>query len=97
MTHAQVTTGRYRQVAGWTSLAAGAVLLALLFNAGVTNGTAGVEQAAPTAELSSLATAALADGDDVRARFLLTQATANAAYGQYGIREGTSRNFGVDP
>jgi hypothetical protein len=97
MTHAQVTTGRYRQVAGWTSLAAGAVLLASLFNAVVTDGTAGVEQAAPAAELSSVATAALADGDDVRARFLLMQATANAAYRQYGIREGTSRNFGVDP
>jgi hypothetical protein len=58
------------EVLGWSSLVAGALMSASLLNAGVTNGTGGVVHAAPTRILSSPATAALADGDDVRARFL---------------------------
>jgi hypothetical protein len=41
-----VTTGTCRQVAGWSSLITAALLLALLFNAAVTNGTGGAEQMA---------------------------------------------------
>jgi len=75
MTQAQLTTGRYRQVAGWSSLVVGAHLLASLFNAGVTNGTEDViEQTAPTRILPS---PALADGDDVPARFLINALEAN--------------------
>jgi hypothetical protein len=48
MAQAQVTTGRCRQVAGWSSLIAAALLLASLFNAGVTSGSGGIEQTAPT-------------------------------------------------
>ncbi len=78
MAHAQVITGRCCQVMGWSSLLATALLLACLLNAGVTNGTPGVVQAAPTRILPSPATAALADGDDVRARFLATARDATA-------------------
>ena len=39
--HARMTARTVRQVAGWSGLLAGAVLLASLLNAGVTNGTGG--------------------------------------------------------
>jgi hypothetical protein len=93
MAQPQVTTGRCWQVAGWSSLIVGALLLAALFNAGVTNGTGAVRQTPPTVAVPaqvaltahseqsgihegtnrqlSPATAALADGDDVRARLLV--------------------------
>ena len=77
MAQAQVTTRRRRQVLGWSSLIASALLLASLLNAGVTNGTGQVVQAAPTRVLPSPSTAALADGDEVRAPLLANAPEAN--------------------
>ena len=57
MTHVRVMTWRYRQVAGWGSLIASALLFASLLDAGVTNGTGGGVQAVPTDTHSSAATA----------------------------------------
>ncbi len=65
MTQVRITTRTYRQIAAWSGLTAVALLMASLLNAGVTTGS-GVVQAAPTRMFSSPATAALADGDDVR-------------------------------
>jgi hypothetical protein len=92
MAHAQVATGQYRQMAGWSGLLVSGLLLAWLFNAGVINATGGVRQIPPTVTVPaqvvlnahyeqsgihegtnrqlSPATAALADGDDVRAGVL---------------------------
>jgi hypothetical protein len=64
------TTRRRWHLLGWSSPIAGALLLGLLLDAGVTNGTGEVVQAVPPRILESPATAALLDGDDVRARFL---------------------------
>jgi hypothetical protein len=80
-------------MAGWSGLLVGALLLAWLFNAGVTNSTGAVGQTPPNVTVPaqvaltahyeqsgihegtnrqlSPATAALADGDDVRARLLV--------------------------
>jgi len=69
MTQVRMTTRTYQQIAGWSSLTAVALLMASLLNVAVTTGS-GAVQAAPTRTFSSPATAALADGDDVRARFL---------------------------
>jgi hypothetical protein len=74
MTHVRLMTWRYRQVAGWGSLIASALLFASLLDAGVTNGTGGVVQAVPTDTHSSAATPALTDSNDVVARFLSTDA-----------------------
>jgi hypothetical protein len=100
MVPACVTTGRCCQVAGWGGLIAGALLLASLFDAGVTNGTRGVEQTftdmlpaagtfdAPYVQSGihedtnghlSPATAALAGGEDLRARLLADPPAANCA------------------
>ena len=84
MTQARVMTRRYRQVAGWSSLIASALILASLLDAGVTNGTVGVVQAVPTDTLSSAATPALADSNNVGARFLsdAPEASCEVAAGQ---------------
>lgn len=66
----RVTARTRWQVAGWSGLLAGALLLASLFQAGATNGTGSPAPVAPTPVYRSPATAALTDGDDVRARFL---------------------------
>jgi hypothetical protein len=76
MARIPVPIARSRNVVGWSSLVAGTVLLASLFNAAVTSGSGGVDQARPTRVLPSDTTAALADGDDVRAG----QLALHAAY-----------------
>jgi len=71
------TRNRRRRVpllAGWSSLIAAVLLLASLFNAAVTNHT---NEA--TNRTGSPATAALADGDDVRAGSLAGSPVVNCA------------------
>jgi hypothetical protein len=70
MMQVSVTTRRRWQALGWSTLIAGALLLASLLNAAVTNGTAGVGHSASTRSLASQ----LADADDARARFLASVA-----------------------
>jgi len=76
MARVPVPIATSRNVVGWSSLVAGTVLLASLFNAAVTSGSGRVDQAGPTRVLLSDTTAALADGDDVRA----AQLELHAAY-----------------
>ena len=102
MGQAQVKMGRFRHAAGWSSLVTGALLLAWLFNAAVTNGLGDVERAEPTGALPaqgllhapsvqsgiyagpdghlSPATEALADSDDVRARFVASLASQGLGF-----------------
>jgi hypothetical protein len=113
MSPARVASGTWWYVAGWSGLLASTLLLASLFNAGVTNGTKGADQrgdgdqgqgsscvaqfgsynwrvfssgrqgpcglgpdtSTPIPVQQSPVTAALADGDDVRARFLASLRT----------------------
>ena len=79
-----------RNVVGWSSLVAGTVLLASLFNAAVTSGSGRVDQAGPTRVLLSETTAALADGDDVRAG----QLALHAAYEYSDMFAGSSLREG---
>jgi hypothetical protein len=73
MKEVRVTTRRRWQALGWSTLIVGTFLLASLLTAGVTNGTGGVLQAAPTRGLPSSTTGALVD-NDARARFLASVA-----------------------
>ena len=59
----------------WAALMATALVLASLLQAVATTVLAVPEPAAPPAARLSAATAALADGDDVRARFLVSLPT----------------------
>jgi len=66
---AQAGTLGSRQLVGWCAVLGASITLASLVNAGLTGGGA---LASPTTVAISPATAALADGDDIRARHLAT-------------------------
>jgi hypothetical protein len=65
-----VTQTKPRQVLAWSALLAIALVLASILQAVATRSLAVPAQAAPPENRVSAATAALADGDDIRARFL---------------------------
>jgi hypothetical protein len=64
-------TGTRQQVLAWTALLAVTLLLAVLLQATVTKAMFRAAQAASAPLGPSPATAALADGDDVRARYII--------------------------
>jgi hypothetical protein len=66
----RVTPGKQGQALAWSVLLATALGLASLLQAVATSALTVPAQAAPPVNRVSAATAALADGDDVRARFL---------------------------
>ena len=96
MTQVRITTRTYRQIAAWSSLTAVALLMASLLKAGVTTGS-GVVQAAPTRVFSSPATAPLADGDDVLARFLANAPEENCVLSAAQPLYAGLNTWGADP
>lgn len=74
------TPRRDRQATvAWGVMLASLLALASLFNAVASSALSGPSATAPTPGRLSPATAALADGDDVRARFLAERAAADCA------------------